>query len=74
MKHHITAVDHRPVASVSCTPHRHGTVREETVRERCVVRFEDGTSYTANAVIQNQNSGGTHNLPDSYSWDAPPRP
>jgi hypothetical protein len=36
------------------------------------VRFKDGWPYIANAIIQNENFGGTHNLPDSYSWDAPP--
>jgi hypothetical protein len=72
MKSHITDVDHRPVDSVSCTPHVHDTVREETAHLRCLVVFKDGTSYTANAVIKNENSGGAHNLPDSYSWDSPP--
>jgi hypothetical protein len=73
MKSHITKNDHRPVGSVSCTPHVHDTVREGAAHLRCVVHFEDGSSYTANAIIQNENSGGTHNLPDSYTWDAPPR-
>lgn len=72
MKSHITQKDGRPVDSVSCTPHVHDTVREETAHLRCVVMFTDGSSYTANAVIQNENSGGTHNLPDTYSWDSPP--
>ncbi|MCC9311807.1 hypothetical protein LN042_32895 [Kitasatospora sp. RB6PN24] len=72
MKAHITNQDHRPVASVACTPHVHDTAREETARLRCLVVFKDGTSYTAGATIQNQNSGGTHNRPDAYSWDAPP--
>ncbi|GAA1214496.1 hypothetical protein GCM10009665_00290 [Kitasatospora nipponensis] len=73
MKNHITTQDHRPVASVSCTPHVHDTAREETAHLRCLVVFQDRTSYTANAAIHNQNSGGTHNRPDSYSWDSPPR-
>jgi hypothetical protein len=73
MKSHITTKDHRPVESVSCTPHIHDTVREETAHLRCLVRFEDGSSYTANAIIQNENFGGTHNLPDSYTWDSPPQ-
>ena len=73
MTSHITEQDGRPVESVSCTPHVHDTVREETAHLRCVVVFTDGSSYTANAVIQNENSGGTHNLPDTYSWDSPPR-
>ncbi|MFI1914168.1 hypothetical protein [Nocardia sp. NPDC020380] len=47
-------------------------MREETAHLRCVVQFQDGTSYTADAVIQNENSGGAHNLPDTYSWDKPP--
>ncbi|PWI43007.1 hypothetical protein [Streptomyces sp. ICBB 8177] len=72
MKSHITNVDHRPVASVSCTPHVHDTMREETAHLRCLVRFRDGTSYTASAAIRNQNSGGTHNRPDAYTWDSPP--
>jgi hypothetical protein len=72
MKTHITQVDHRPVDSVSCTPHIHGTMRGQAVRLRCLVSFKDGTSYTANAVIQDQNSGGTHNHPDTYRWDSPP--
>jgi hypothetical protein len=72
MKSHITDVDHRPVDSVSCTPHVHDTVHEETTHLRCLVVFKDGTSYTANAVIKSENSGGAHNLPDSYSWDSPP--
>lgn len=72
MKKHITQDDHRPVQSVSCTPHIHDTMRGQTAHLRCVVQFQDGTSYTADAVIQNQNSGGTHNLPDTYSWDKPP--
>ncbi|MFJ4657270.1 hypothetical protein ACIP5Y_38895 [Nocardia sp. NPDC088792] len=72
MQKHITQDDHRPVRSVACTPHIHDTMREETAHLRCVVQFQDGTSYTANAVIQNENSGGAHNLPDTYSWDKPP--
>ncbi len=72
MKTHITRVDGRPVDSVSCTPHIHGTIRGQTAHLRCAVNFQDGTSYTANAVIQDQNSGGTHNLPDTYRWDSPP--
>jgi hypothetical protein len=72
MKDHITNVDHRPVDSVACTPHVDGTVRGETARLRCLVRFHNGTSYTANAIIQNENTGGAHNLPDQYTWDAPP--
>lgn len=72
MKSHITTQDHRPVASVSCTPHVHDTAREETAHLRCLVVFDDRTSYTADATIHNQNSGGTHNRPDSYSWDSPP--
>jgi hypothetical protein len=73
MKSHITTQDHRPVASVACTPHVHGTMRGESAHLRCLVVFQDKTSYTANATIQNQNSGGTHNRPDLYSWDSPPR-
>lgn len=73
MKSYITTKDHRPVSSVACTPHVHDTEREETAHLRCVVDFSNGTSYTANAVIQNENSGGTQNLPDSYSWDSPPQ-
>ncbi|WP_152626731.1 hypothetical protein [Streptacidiphilus carbonis] len=72
MTAHITHVDHRPVASVSCTPHVHDTVRGDTAHLRCVVAFKDGTSYTANAEIENQNSGGRHNMPDLYRWDSPP--
>ncbi len=72
MTEHITSTDHRPVSSVACTPHINGTVREETAHLQCLVRFKDGTSYTANAIIQNENFGGAHNLPDSYSWDMPP--
>jgi hypothetical protein len=74
MKSHMTKVDHRPVKSVACTPHVHGTVREERVHLECLVRFEDGSSYTANAWIQNENFGGAHNLPDTYTWDSPPPP
>jgi hypothetical protein len=73
MKSYITKKDHRPVESVSCRPHVHDTMREETAHLRCFVLFKDGTSYTANAIIQNENSGGTHNLPDSYTWDSPPQ-
>ncbi|WP_441247840.1 hypothetical protein [Kitasatospora sp. McL0602] len=72
MKSQLADVDHRPVTSVACTPHVHGTVRGATARLRCSVAFEDGTSYTADAQIQNQNSGGRHNMPDRYSWDSPP--
>ncbi len=72
MKEHITNVDHRPVDSVACLPHVMDTVREETVRLRCVVRFRDGSSYDANATIQDENFGGAHNLPDSFSWEPPP--
>jgi hypothetical protein len=72
MKRHITRQDRRPVDSVSCAPHVHGTEREERAHLRCLVRFEDGSSYTANAYIQNENFGGAHNLPDTYTWDAPP--
>lgn len=72
MKTHITQVDHRPVDSVACTPHVHDTMRGAQAHLQCLVRFTDGSSYTANAVIQNQNSGGTHNLPDTYTWDSPP--
>jgi hypothetical protein len=72
MKSYITSHDHRPVSSVSCTPHVHDTEREETAHLRCVVDFTDGTSYMANAIIQNENFGGAHDLPDSYSWDSPP--
>ena len=46
-------------------------MREETAHLRCLVIFTDGSSDTANAVIQNENAG-THNLPDTYSWDSPP--
>ncbi|MEE1782406.1 hypothetical protein PUR71_05645 [Streptomyces sp. SP17BM10] len=74
MKSHITTQDHRPVGSVACTPHVHGTMRGETVHLRCAVDFTDGTSYTADAAIHDQNSGGTHNRPDTYSWDSPPPP
>ncbi|WP_152648594.1 hypothetical protein [Streptacidiphilus anmyonensis] len=73
MKSHITNTDHRPVASVACTPHVHDTMRGDTAHLRCLVVFKDGTSYTANAEIQNQNSGGRHNMPDLYSWDSPPQ-
>ncbi|WP_042370842.1 hypothetical protein [Streptacidiphilus neutrinimicus] len=72
MKSHITNVDHRPVSSVSCTPHVHDTMRGDTAHLQCLVTFTDGTSYTANAEIENQNSGGRHNMPDLYRWDAPP--
>ncbi|MCX4094967.1 hypothetical protein [Nocardia sp. alder85J] len=72
MKAHLTNVDHRPVDSVSCTPRVHDTMRGAAAHLHCLVRFTDGTSYTAAATIQNQNSGGTHNLPDTYSWDSPP--
>jgi hypothetical protein len=72
MKEHITNKDHMPVSSVACTPHVDGTVREETAHLRCLVRFTNGRSYTAAAIIQNENFGGAHNLPDSYTWDAPP--
>ena len=72
MKKHITQVDHRPVRSVSCTPHIHDTMRGAAAHLHCVVLFQDGTSYTAKATIQNENSGGAHNLPDRYSWDSPP--
>jgi hypothetical protein len=71
MKRQISR-DHRPVERVDCTPPVHGTVREEIVKLRCVVKFADGTSYTANAAIENQNSGGRHNMPDRYTWDTPP--
>lgn len=73
MKSHITTQDHRPVSSVSCTPHVHDTAREETAHLRCLIVFDDGSSYTAGAAIHNENSGGTHNRPDSYSWDSPPQ-
>ncbi|MGW2248630.1 hypothetical protein ACWCXH_00290 [Kitasatospora sp. NPDC001660] len=73
MKSHITTQDHRPVGSVSCTPHVHDTARGETAHLHCLVDFADGTSYTANAAIHNQNSGGTHNRPDTYSRDSPPQ-
>lgn len=72
IKDHITNTDHRPVDSVGCVPHVHGTVRGETARLRCLVLFRDGTSYTARAQIVNENTGGAHNLPDHYIWDAPP--
>ncbi|MFC6599610.1 hypothetical protein [Kitasatospora paranensis] len=72
MKSHLTDVDRRPVTSVSCTPHVHGTTRGDTAHLRCSVVFDDGTSYTADAQIKNQNSGGRHNMPDLYSWDSPP--
>ncbi|WP_019928022.1 hypothetical protein [Nocardia sp. BMG111209] len=74
MRTHITNADHRPVDSVSCSPRIHDTVRGQAAHLHCLVRFTDGTSYTAHATIQNQNSGGTHNLPDTYSWDVPPPP
>ena len=47
MKSHITEQDGRPVESVSCTPHVHDTVREETAHLRCVVevRRADPRSY-----------------------------
>jgi hypothetical protein len=35
-------------------------------------RFKDLTSYTANAIIENENFGGAHNLPDTYTFDSPP--
>ncbi|GAA2840462.1 hypothetical protein GCM10010441_75840 [Kitasatospora paracochleata] len=72
MKSHLTDVDHRPVTSVSCTPHVHGTMRGDTAHLHCSVVFTDGTSYTADAQIRNQNDGGRHNMPDLYSWDSPP--
>ena len=72
MKQHITDVDHRPVDTVACLPHVTDTVREEKVHLRCLVHFVDGSSYEASATIQDENFGGAHNLPDSFSWDAPP--
>jgi hypothetical protein len=72
MKSHISDVDHRPVQTVDCLPHVDGTQRGETAHLKCVVTFSDGTSYQANATIQNENTGGAHNLPDTYGWDAPP--
>jgi hypothetical protein len=72
MKRHIAEEDHRPVESVDCTPHVHDTMREEVAKLRCVVHFTNGSSYTAAATIENQNSGGRHNMPDLYSWDSPP--
>jgi hypothetical protein len=72
MKSHISTKDHRPVRSVSCTPHVHDTVRGATAHLNCLVVFTDGTSYTAAATIHNQNDGGRHNMPDAYSWDSPP--
>ncbi|AUG75848.1 hypothetical protein CFP65_0927 [Kitasatospora sp. MMS16-BH015] len=74
MKTHLTDVDHRPVASVACTPHVHDTTRGDSAHLRCTVVFQDGSSYTAGATIKNQNDGGRHNMPDLYSWDAPPAP
>lgn len=73
MKSHITKNDHRPVESVSCTPHVQGTARGETAHLRCYVLFKDGSSYTANAVIRNQNTANLHNIADSYTWDSPPQ-
>ena len=56
MMSHITQQDGRPVESVSSTPHVHDTMREETAHLRCVVVFTDGSSYTANAVIQTRTT------------------
>ncbi|MFE0460531.1 hypothetical protein ACFW1A_14930 [Kitasatospora sp. NPDC058965] len=72
MASHLTNVDHRPVASVACTPHVHGTMRGDTAHLSCRVVFKDGSSYTAAATIHNQNDGGRHNMPDVYRWDSPP--
>jgi hypothetical protein len=73
MKSHITKNDHRPVESVSCTPHVTGVTRGGTAHLRCFVVFKDGSSYTANAVIQDQNTANLHNIADSYTWDSPPQ-
>jgi hypothetical protein len=72
MKDHITNVDHRPVDSVACTPHVDSVSQGERAALRCLVRFHNGSSYTANAAIQDQNTGGAHNLGDEYSWESPP--
>ena len=56
MTSHITQQDGRPVESVSSTPHVHDTMREETAHLRCVVVFTDGSSYTANAIIQTRTT------------------
>jgi hypothetical protein len=74
IKSHITDKDHRPVRAVSCTPHHEYVPNGERRDLRCEVEFEDGSSYVADAVIRSGNTGGRHNQPDSYSWDAPPAP
>jgi hypothetical protein len=73
MKSAITKRDHRPVTSVACTPHVHEVGRHRSANLMCLVRFEDGSSYEAHAVIYDPSSSVAS--PAGYyrfRWDSPP--
>ncbi|MEA2193351.1 MAG: hypothetical protein QOI73_3472 [Solirubrobacteraceae bacterium] len=73
MKSTITKRDHRPVTSVACAPHVHEVGRHHSANLMCSVRFEDGSSYEAHAVIWDPSSAIAS--PAGYyrfRWDSPP--
>jgi len=47
----LTTKFHRSVRSVSCTPYTDQVLPGSTAHLSCLVRFTDGTSYTASATI-----------------------
>lgn len=67
----LTTKFHRPVRSVSCTPHVDQVLQEESANLTCVVRFTDGSSYTTPGTITDPSTD-----PDivtyTYSFDDPP--
>lgn len=71
MRDELTTKFHRSVRSVSCTPHVDQVLPGSSANLTCVVRFTDGTSYTAPATITDPS-----NDPDTavnhFSFQDPP--
>lgn len=67
----LTTKFHRSVRSVACTPHTDQVVTDSTASFTCLVRFTDGSSYTAHGTVTNPSTD-----PDvayyRYSFADPP--
>jgi hypothetical protein len=67
----LTTKFHRSVRSVSCTPHVDQVLPGTSSNLRCLVRFANGSSYTAQATISDPSSDPDTAVND-YSFQDPP--
>jgi hypothetical protein len=67
----LTTRFHRSVRSVSCTPHVDQVLPGTSSNLRCLVRFTNGSSYTARATISDPSSDPDTAV-NNYSFQDPP--